>query len=89
MKLRDGFYLERKDSQNIIKCTEESGQRLDNVITLNRSAAFLFKRLAEGEKTKEQLLNLMLDELEVSTVLALSDIDVFVRTMKENGIIEE
>ena len=27
--------------------------------------------------------------LEISTVLALGDIDVFLRTMKENGIIEE
>ena len=31
----------------------------------------------------------VLDNFEISTVLALGDIDVFLRTMKENGVIED
>ena len=34
-------------------------------------------------------LDALLENFEISTVLALGDIDVFLRTMKENGIIEE
>ena len=89
MKLKDGFYLERVEGQNVIKCDPQNRRSLDSVITLNKNAAFLFKCLQSGEKTKEQLLNLTLDNLDVSTVMALNDIDVFVKTLKENGIIEE
>ena len=88
MKLKDGFYLESKDGQNIVKSLD-SLSRMENFITLNRSAAFLFKCLEDGCKTKEELFNSLINEMQISTVLALNDIDIFVRTMKENGIIEE
>lgn len=87
MKLKEGFYLERSEGQNIIKCCDAA--KMHNLITLNSHTAFLFKCLEDGEKSKEELLNLMLQNLDVSTVLALSDIDVFVKTLRENGIIEE
>ena len=45
--------------------------------------------LEKGNPTKKDMLNALLDNFEISTVLALGDIDVFLRTMKENGIIEE
>ena len=34
------------------------------------------------------MLNALIENFDISTVLALGDIDVFVRTMKENEIIE-
>ncbi len=45
--------------------------------------------LENGNPTKSEMLNALLDNFEISTVLALGDIDVFLRTMRENGIIEE
>ena len=56
---------------------------------LGETTAFLFERLLEKERSKEELLNLLLNNFDVSTVLALNDIDVFIRILKENGVMEE
>ena len=45
--------------------------------------------LKNGDVSKPQMLDALLDNFDISTVLALSDIDVFIRTMRENGLIEE
>ena len=50
---------------------------------------FLWHMLENGNPTKKDMLNALLDNFEISTVLALGDIDVFLRTMKENGVIED
>ena len=60
----------------------------ENVIFLNETAAFLWNLLLEKDLTKTEMLNALIENFDISTVLALGDIDVFVRTMKENGIIE-
>ena len=88
MKLKKGFILKRENGQNIILCTDKSID-FNSSIMLGETNAFLFERLLEGEKTKEQLLNLILQNFDISTVLALNDIDVFIRILKENGVIEE
>ena len=79
--------LKNVSGQNIITVSDSQYQ-LDNTITLSETAAFLWNCLAEGEKSKEQLLNLLLDAYDISTVLALNDIDIFVKTLLQNGIIE-
>ena len=44
--------------------------------------------LSEKDVTKAEMLDGLLKNFNISTVLALGDIDIFIRTMKENGIIE-
>ena len=56
---------------------------------LTDTAAFLWKMLENGNPTKKEMLNALLLNFDISTVLALSDIDIFLRTMRENGILEE
>ena len=88
MKLKSGFILKKENGQNVVLCTDKN-VRFDSSIMLGTTNAFLFEQLLEGEKTKEQLLNLLLQNFDVSTVLALNDIDIFIRTLKEHGVIEE
>ena len=57
-------------------------------IVLSKIGFFLWDMFQKGEVTNNDMLNSLLDNFEISTVLALSEIDKFVRIMKENGIIE-
>ena len=66
---------------------KESG-RLDISIILADPAVLLWNLLKEKDVTKTEMLNALIENFDISTVLALGNIDVFVRTMKENGIIE-
>lgn len=85
MHIKDGYTVKNLQGQ----MTVVSNKGLDNTIVLTETALFLWKMLENGNPTKSEMLNALLENFEISTVLALGDIDVFLRTMKENGIIEE
>lgn len=87
MKIKEGFSLVNRSGQRIVEANNGSSG-LNNAIVLNETSAFLWNLLKEKDVTKTEMLNALLENFEVSTVLALADIDVFVRTMNENGIIE-
>ena len=82
MHIKDGFTV--KNLQGQMTVVAEKG--IDNTIVLTETALFLWKMLENGNPTKSEMLNALLDNFEISTVLALGDIDVFIRTMRENGI---
>ena len=88
MKIKNGFELVNRSGQWVVVSKTVDSFKLDNVITLNESAVFLWNLLKEKDVTKAEMLNALISNFDISTVLALGDIDVFVRTMKENGIIE-
>ena len=82
MKLLAGFELKTIDGTQIITGNGVS-------LPVSETSALLFGELQKGEKTKEQLMHLLLDNFDISTVLALNNIDMFVKTLSQNGIIEE
>ena len=89
MRIKDGFELENHSGINVVVRKTENSDTPFNTITLTDTAVFLWNLLKEKDVTKTEMLGALIDNFEISTVLALGDIDVFVRTMKENGIIIE
>ncbi len=77
-----------RSGQNVIVSKNKNSYEPDNSIVLTDTAVFLWNLLKEKDITKTEMLNELISNFDISTVLALGDIDVFVRTMKENGIIE-
>lgn len=88
MKIKKGYELVNRSGQNVIVSKDATVASLDNAIVLTDTAVFLWNLLKEKDVTKTDMLNALIENFDISTVLALGDIDVFVRTMKENEIIE-
>ena len=88
MKIKNGYELVNRSGQNVIISKDATVASLDNAIVLTDTAVFLWNLLKEKDVTKTDMLNALIENFDISTVLALGDIDVFVRTMKENEIIE-
>lgn len=88
MKIKDGYQLVNRSGQYTVVFKGGESAPLDNSIVLTETAVFLWNLLKEKDVTKTQMLDELIANFDISTVLALGDIDVFVRTMKENGIIE-
>lgn len=88
MKIKQGFELVKRSGQNVVVSKIRDSSRQENLIILNDTAVFLWNLLKEKDVSKTEMLNAVIENFDISTVLALGDIDVFVRTMKENGIIE-
>lgn len=88
VKIKDSFYLKNISGENIVFCSDKS-ENFNKVIKLTNSAAFLWRELKSGEKTNEELFNSLVDFYNISSVLALNEIDTFLRTLRENGILEK
>lgn len=87
MKLNPGYTLKTVSGQATITA-EPGASPLHDTIILSETSAFLWKQLVSGVTSKEQLLHSLLANFDISTVLALNDINVFLKTLRENGIIE-
>lgn len=89
MRIKNGYELKNRNERYIVTYNGTVSGELDNSIVLADTAVFLWNLLKEKDVTKTEMLNALIENFDISTVLALGNIDVFVRTMKENGIIEE
>lgn len=81
MKLKNGYYIEKENELYKIKPFEKT-------ITLSEIGVFLWESTKEKDLNSSELLNLLLDKFQISTVLALGEIDTFIKICKENGIFE-
>lgn len=86
VRIKDGFSLKNFEGQYTV--VSDNGE-LENTIVLTDTALFLWNLLKEKNASKTEMLNALLSNFDISTVLALGNIDVFLRTMKENGITED
>ncbi len=89
MRIKDGYSVVNLQGQNTVVANAAISAELQNTIVLTDTSLFLWNMLKNGDVSKSQMLDALLDNFDISTVLALSDIDIFIRTMRENGIIEE
>lgn len=89
MKIKQGFSLKTENGQTVIICDKNINKDFNSTILLTETSAYLWKLLQNQNATKEQMLHGLLDNFDISTVLALNDIDIFIKILKENGILEE
>lgn len=87
MKIKDGFILRTVAGQNVVVPVGSNVMNFNAAITLNDSAAFLWKNLT-NETTEEQLLSAMLNEYEIDKETAKADISVFLNVLREHEIID-
>ena len=89
MKIRQGFNLKTENGQTVVACDKNINRDFNSAIVLTETSAFLWNMIQNENTSKEKMLNALLDNFDISTVLALNNIDVFIKTLKENGILEE
>ncbi len=84
MRISSTYKIELLDGQNVII---DSDDNVCGVIDFNDIKMFLWRLAKNREITKQQMLDEILKEFEISTVLALGEIDNFIKKLKECGII--
>jgi hypothetical protein len=84
LRIKSGFDIVNVDGHYVIK----GEKSLNQTIILDEISLFLWNNLKDREFTKNEMLELLLNKFEISTVLALGEIDKFVRILRENEIIE-
>ena len=86
MKIKSGYEVKNISGHDVVVYNDKP---LSNEIVLNESSLFLWNLAKQCHVSKSEMLTALLEEFDISTVLALGNIDVFVRTLKEFGVLEE
>ena len=88
MKIREGFLLRSVGESYVVIPVGENSADFSNVITLNHSGAFVWNCL-ESDTTREEVIEKMLKEYDVSAEVAERDLTRFVDMLKANRLLEE
>ena len=89
MKLKQGYVL-RELCGEFIVCPEGldvlKGGRM---FALNEPAAFLWRKVGDSEFTPDTLLEMLLEEYDVTERTAREDIQDLLEVLREYGVVEE
>ena len=88
MIIKEGFVLRTICGQNVVSGEGTTQVNFSKLVSLNDTAAYLFKAVQGREFTAETLANLLLDEYEVDRETALKDAESLCAQWKEIGIAE-
>jgi hypothetical protein len=89
MKQKKGFVLREVCGEKVIVGEGLETVNFSKLISLNDTAAMLWKKATElGDFTVEQLTDTLTEAYEVSREQALSDVEALTARWKEAGLIE-
>lgn len=88
MKLKKGFIMRELAGRYVVLPVGGDPDGFQGMIQMNKTGAFLWETLST-ERTKEELVQLVLEKYNVDEETAEADVDVFVKNLSEKGIIEE
>ena len=87
MKIKKDFILRKVADSYVVVPVGKLTLDFNGIINLNESGAFLFEILQKGAE-REELIEKMLEEYDVSREKAAADIDIFIQKVKDADILE-
>ena len=88
MKIKEGFVLRTICGQNVVSGEGTANVNFSKLVSLNDSAAYLYKKVEGKEFTPETLADLLLEEYDVDRETAMKDAEALCAQWKEIGIAE-
>ena len=86
MKIKEGFLLRELCGAHIVTAEGLENINFNKLISLNETAAFLWKALIGKEFTVEDMAQLLVDEWGIDMELALKDSENLCKAWEEAGI---
>ncbi len=88
MKKKKGFNLRNVCGEEIIVAEGKENIDFSNIISMNETSAFLWKKLDDNDFSVEDMANLLTDEYDVDYATAITDCKELVALWSEAGIID-
>lgn len=89
MRIKKGFKLKLLSGRQTVVADRRIIKNFNSVIILNETAVFIWNLMYEQDVIKEKIPELLADAFNMPIILATSNANVFIKTMRENGIIED
>ena len=87
MKIKSDFILRKVADSYVVVPVNKLTLDFNGIITLNETGAFLFERMQKGT-SRDELIESLLAEYEVSPEKAAADVDIFIRKAKDADVLE-
>lgn len=88
MKIKSGFILREMCGENIVTGEGLEHINFNKLISLNSTAAFLWKEFVGKEFTEEEMAQMLVDEYGIDMELALNDSKALCAAWIEAGVAE-
>lgn len=88
MKIRKGFVLREMCGETIVTAEGMDNFDFDKLVSLNGTAAYLWKAVEGKDFDESMLTSLLLDRYEVDKETASKDAAGLIRAWKEAGLLE-
>lgn len=89
MRIKEGFILRSICGEYVVVGEGLSQVNFNKMLSLNDSAAYLWKEAEGKDFTEEDLVQLLLDRYDVSLELAASDVRKLLETWISEGVVTE
>lgn len=89
MIFNKGFELVNVADEFIVVPVGDTSLSCPKIIVINEAAAYLLSQLQNVSRTKEELVQLLMDEYEVEKEKATADIETAIQDLIKNGVILE
>ena len=89
MKINEGFELRTVCSENVIVAYGRKNIDFSKVISLNESAALMWRQAEKGEFSAQTLADALCDEYQVDAYTALRDVTQTIEEWQKIGLVEE
>ena len=88
MKIKEGFILRSICGEYIVVGEGLAQVNFNKMLSLNESAAYLWKEVEGKTFTQGDLVQLLLDKYEVSKEQAAADVEKLTATWVQEGVVE-
>ena len=89
MKIKEGFILRSICGEHVVVGEGLTQVNFNKMLSLNETAAYLWKEAQGKEFSKEDLVQFLLDKYEVSPEQAAADVDKLVTIWIQEGVVVE
>ena len=88
IKAKQGYTLRNIADGSVLIPSDDSIDKFNGTILLNEVSAFVWRRL-QNPISKDDLLKAVLDEFEVTKMVAAADLDALLEKFREYGVVED
>lgn len=88
MKIKEGFVLRQMCGENIVAGEGLQHINFNKLLSLNESAAYLWKELEGKEFTQEDMAELLIARYGIDKKLAMTDSEKLMKVWAEVGVAE-
>lgn len=88
MKIKSGFIVRSVGGNRMVVATGERSRQFGGMIRLNESGSFLWNCLLE-DADQASLVEALLAEYDVDEDTAEADVEAFISTLRQAGVLDE